>query len=190
MEATIDAGGTIPDEGLVAASRRGEARAFEALIRRHERRVRAVALRLVGDGDTADELAQRAFVRALDGLSALRGEQGFGGWVVAIVANLARNHLRDHARFVPLPDGADDAREPAAPADDPDARLDEARRRDELRRAVAELPTRQREVVSLRIDGELPFAEIGAALGITENAAKVSFHLGLKRLRERLGAPR
>ncbi len=187
MEATIDATGTISDELLVAASRRGEARAFEGLVRRHERRVRSVALRLVGDRDTADELAQRAFVRALAGLATLRGEEDFGGWVVAIVANIARNHLRDHARFSPLPDAGD---EPAAPADDPDARLDEERRRAALRRAVAELPGRQREVVSLRIDGELPFAAIATALGITENAAKVSFHLGLKKLRERLGAPR
>lgn len=189
MEATIDAGDAISDEGLVAASRRGEARAFEALVLRHQQRVRAVARRLVGDADTADELAQRAFVRALGGLGGLRSDLDFGGWVVAIVANLSRNFLRDHARFVPLPEGPGVA-EPATPADDPDARLDDERRRAALRRAVAELPARQREVVTLRIDGELPFAEIATALGITENAAKVSFHLGLKRLRERLGAPR
>jgi RNA polymerase sigma-70 factor, ECF subfamily len=56
-----------------------------------------------------------------------------------------------------------------------------------VREAIAELPDRQREVVLLRIDGGLPFAEIGTALGITENAAKVSFHHGVRRLRERLG---
>jgi len=177
---------TVDDAALVHASRRGEPRAFEGLVRRHEARVRAVARRLVGDADTADELAQRAFVRALQGLSQLRSEQEFGGWVVTIVGNLARNHLRDHGRFVPLPEEGDAAHEPTT-APDPDERLDAERRREQVRRAVAALPARQREVVSLRIDGELPFAEIGAALGITENAAKVSFHLGLKRLRERLG---
>ncbi|HET9158516.1 MAG TPA: sigma factor-like helix-turn-helix DNA-binding protein, partial [Myxococcaceae bacterium] len=44
-----------------------------------------------------------------------------------------------------------------------------------------------REVFALRVDGEMPFAEVAAVLGITENNAKVHFHHAVRRLRERLG---
>jgi len=57
-----------------------------------------------------------------------------------------------------------------------------------LRRAVGALPRRQREVLTLRLDAELPFAEIAAALDITENAAKVAFHHATRRLRALLDA--
>ena len=52
------------------------------------------------------------------------------------------------------------------------------------RRAVLELPPRQREVFSLRIDGGLPFAEIARVLDITEGNAKAHFHYAVKRLKE------
>jgi RNA polymerase sigma-70 factor (ECF subfamily) len=55
-----------------------------------------------------------------------------------------------------------------------------------VRREVLRLPRRQREVLTLRVDAELPFAEIAETLGVTENAAKVSFHHATRRLRDAL----
>ena len=49
------------------------------------------------------------------------------------------------------------------------------------------LPPRQRSVLTLRVFGELPFAEIARAEGISENAAKVSFHHAVRRLQDWLG---
>lgn len=171
------------DAELLDRFRAGDGAAFERLVERHQRAVLAVALRLAGDADVAEDLAQRAFLRALGGADRFRGETGFRSWVLGIAVNLARNHLRDTARFTPLGPGADrEAEEP-----DPGERLDEENRRARLRAAVAELPPRQREVILLRLDGELPFAEVARSLGITENAAKVSFHLGVKRLKATLG---
>jgi RNA polymerase sigma-70 factor (ECF subfamily) len=48
---------------------------------------------------------------------------------------------------------------------------------------VLQLPRGQREVLTLRIDGDLPFAEIAEILGISENNAKVHFHHAVKRLK-------
>ena len=53
-----------------------------------------------------------------------------------------------------------------------------------MRRAVLALPRRQREVLTLRVDAELPFADIAETLHITENAARVSFHHAVQRLRK------
>jgi len=52
-----------------------------------------------------------------------------------------------------------------------------------VRGAVLTLPRRQREVLTLRVDGELSFTEIAETLGITDNAARVSFHYALQKLR-------
>jgi RNA polymerase sigma-70 factor (ECF subfamily) len=56
-----------------------------------------------------------------------------------------------------------------------------------LRDAIGQLPRRQREVLLLRIDGDLPFAEVAAALDITEVNAKVNFHHAVQKLKALLG---
>ena len=164
------------DAALVEAFRRGDRGAFETLVRRHQK-----VLRVCQDRVAAEDIAQRAFLTAYERIGELRGS--FRPWLLRIAANLAKNHRRDGGRLVPtetLPEDIDHESHP-------DERLDEARRGQQLREAVLALPDRQREVVTLRIDGQLPFAEIAEALGITENNAKVTFHVATKKLRERLG---
>ena len=97
------------------------------------------------------------------------------------MVNLAKNHLRDMARF----DRSEDAQEREATPSEPEAheRLERADRQRALREAIARLPRRQREVLLLRIDGDLPFAEIAATLGITEVNAKVNFHHAVQKLK-------
>jgi len=168
------------DVALVRAFRAGDRRAFDALVRRHQAPVRALARRFCRDADEADDLAQRAFIRALEHVDELRG--AFRPWLLRIVVNLARNHVRDTAKFVP----ADDAPEPSAEAGQ-EAGIDAVRRAERLRSAIRTLPPRQREVVLLRVDGQLSFGEIGNALGITENNAKVNYHHGVRRLQQTLG---
>jgi len=67
--------------------------------------------------------------------------------------------------------------------------LERSERERVTREAILQLPPRQQQVLTLRIDSGLPFAEVAAALGITENNAKVHFHHAARRLRE-LVAPR
>ncbi len=163
------------DVRLVAAFRQGDARAFESLVRRHQRPVWAVAMRFAKDADEAEDLAQRAFVKALENIDGLRG--AFRPWLMRIAVNLAKNHVRDHAKFIDAapPD------EGHAPRTD-DALAQEERRR-RVRSALAQLGERQREVVMLRVDAQLSFQEIAQALEITENNAKVAYHHAVKRLR-------
>jgi RNA polymerase sigma-70 factor (ECF subfamily) len=76
----------------------------------------------------------------------------------------------------------------AAPEPSPEAAALQAAVRGALATAVASLPARQRQVVTLRIYRDLPYAEIARLTGTTENSAKVSFHHALRRLRRALGA--
>ena len=172
------------DADLLEAFRGGDARAFEALVRRYQRPVLSIARRFSADADDAEDLAQRAFINAAQRAGGWRGGS-FKSWLFRIVVNLSKNHVRDNARF----DRSEEAQEQEATPTEADAhqRLEGAEQQKELREAIAKLPRRQREVLLLRIDGDLPFAEIAHTLGITEVNAKVNFHHAVKRLKSELG---
>jgi RNA polymerase sigma-70 factor (ECF subfamily) len=169
----------------------GREAAFAELVRRHERAVRAVARRYVARPEDVLDLAQRAFLRAIEA-----GRRGrwlrlgrvppFGPLLLRTVVNLAKNQARDAARWRRAPLEALDGAQASLPAGT--ASLEREERVRALRAAVTRLPRRQREVLTLRIDGELPFAEVARTLGITENAAKVHFHHATRRLAELVAA--
>jgi len=176
----------LSDEALLGAYQAGEDRAFEELVRRHQRTVRAVVRRYAERPDDVLDLSQKAFLRALTAARRprwLRLGQSvpFRAVLLRIAANLGRNHARDNRRWARAPlEAVDEGRQAVAPRGTAGLEREEQRLR--LRRAVLELPRRQREVLTLRIDAELPFAEIARALSISENAAKVHFHHATRRL--------
>lgn len=176
VTAPIDAAD--PETDLVGRVLGGDHGAYEQLVHRHERVVLGLARRLVRDEDDARDVAQAAFVAAFERLGELRQGGSFRAWVVSIAMNRARTHLRGRRRHVE----ESAAPEPSAPAIGAD-RLEDAQRRRRLAVAVDALPRRQREVLDLRVHEELSFREIGEVVGSTENAAKVSYHLAVKRLK-------
>ena len=178
------------EEALLAAFLVGDDEAFGALVQRHQGLVLSLVRRYARTPEDARDLCQRAFLRAFEAArrSLGRAPQGaipFRRWLVRIAVNLAKNHLRDETRF------ARSSLEALSPEDAPAAppavdALERAEQAARVRQAVLTLPRRQREVLTLRVDGELPFAEIAAALGISENAARVSFHYATQKLRAQM----
>lgn len=178
-----------PDDALVRAFLQGDDAAFEALVRRHETLVLRIVRRYARDAEDARDLSQKTFVRAFQAIRRANkrplGERApFQRWLVRIAVNLARNHVRDARRwgFASVEEADGLPHRGPEPLESLLARERTAR----VRTAVLELPPRQREVVALRLDAELSFAEIGAALEITENSAKVNFHHASMRLRDLL----
>src|SRR5256885_16308214 len=139
------------DPELLAAFRAGDARAFETLVRRYQRPVLAIARRFARDEDDAEDLAQRAFINASNRAAGWRGGS-FKSWLFRIVVNLAKNHLRDMARF----DREVDVAERESEHRRPEEMIEARQRQKALRQAVARLPKRQREVLLLRVDADLP----------------------------------
>jgi RNA polymerase sigma-70 factor, ECF subfamily len=189
------AGGVTParreEEALVAAFLVGDDDAFGELVRRHEPMVLAIVRRYAQVPEDAKDLAQRVFLRAFEAArrSLRKGPRAavpFRRWLVRVAVNLAKNHRRDALRIVRAPlEALDHAGGVSTAANAPEVlALRERERR--MREAVLRLPRRQREVLTLRIDAELPFADIASALGVTENAAKVSFHHATRALRAAL----
>ena len=170
----------------------GDSAAFGELVRRHQELVLRLLRRYTRSIDDALDLSQRAFLQAFEAarraLPRLLGETSevpFKAWLLRIAVNLAKNHVRNAARWPTAPLEALDAdgrAQPSMPAE----QLMRAQAQALTRRAVMQLPRRQREVLTLRVDGELPFAEVAATLGITEGNAKTHFHYAVKRLREEI----
>jgi RNA polymerase sigma-70 factor (ECF subfamily) len=169
------------DEDLLARVRSGERGAFDELVRRHERSIYLLALRYLGVPEDAKDVTQRAFVQAYRQLERFRGQASFRTWIYRIASNLALDTLRARGREARL---AAELLEPAPVDGD---KLGEREERVRLRKAVAELPPKQRLVVELRIFDELPFREVAEIVGSSEDSAKVNFHHALKRLRALLG---
>jgi RNA polymerase sigma-70 factor (ECF subfamily) len=170
------------ETALLARARAGDADAVAALISKYVKDVFAVTARLLDDRDLAQDAAQDALVNALKGLKRFRGEASFRTWLLRIAVNAARTvgRKRTRRREVSLEVVSESA------VDLPDAATLASQNADVARAAalLAKLPEKQRMAVSLRIQQGLSYQEIGALLDCSEGAARVNYHLGVKRLRE------
>jgi RNA polymerase sigma-70 factor (ECF subfamily) len=173
-----------PDHELALRFRDGDRAAFDLLVRRHQKGMWRLVRRYVkSDADAAD-VTQLAFVRAFRGLAAFRGTATVRSWLYRIAINCALSWLRDHRREQPT-EIAEDALIASNPAL---AQLSAGDDRAQLRRAIAELPPKQKLVLELRVFDDLSFREVAELADCSENTAKVNFHYAVKRLRDILGA--
>lgn len=172
-----------PDRSLVERAGRGDPAAFRHLVERHQQRALALAWRLTGTRDDAEEVAQDAFVRAWRALPAFRGESAFGTWLHRIVTRVALDRRAQGARRRRLevgldPAGLEDAAARAA-AGAP-VPLEEDRITARARAAlVAALSEAQRTAVTLHYLEDRPVLEVAQAMGVPENTVKT--HLARAR---------
>lgn len=124
----------------------------------------------------AEDCFQETFIAALRGYPKLRPDSNLRAWVMTIAHRKALDAHRVRTRR-PLP-----VAEPAAI--DTRSAGQHALPDRELWDAVGELPERQRSAVVLRYMADLPHAEIAAAIGCSEEAARRSLHEGLSKLRK------
>lgn len=174
----------VEDQSLIARARAGEASALDTLVSRHHAAVYEVAYRVLGDPDAAADAAQDAFMKAIAGLDTFRGEASFKTWLLRITANVATSTGRKttRRREVALEAAWDHAGELGNPERDAVLRTEAER----VERALELLPEKQRLAVTLRIHQDLSHREIGEVIGSSEGAARVNYHLGIKRLKELL----
>lgn len=149
---------------LLEKAQRGNALAFEEIVRRYQRQVYATAVRIVRRHQVADDVAQDAFLKAYQALGSFDTRRPFGPWIRRIAANLAINHVRSpEAREDGLPESHDLT---PAPGDGPLGVVLEGEAQEVLAKAMAGLPSEQRAVFALRVFEELSYREIALSLGI------------------------
>jgi RNA polymerase sigma-70 factor (ECF subfamily) len=173
-----------PDEStLVARARRGEAAAYEELVRMHQAIAFRVALVNAGDRADAEEAVQDAFVKAYRALGRFREGAPFRPWLLRIVANEARNRRRSAGRRAGLALRAAGTAASGDAAPSPEAAVLSDERRSELLGALGRLDERDREVLVHRFLLELDEHETAEALGIRRGTVKSRTSRALARLR-------
>jgi RNA polymerase sigma-70 factor, ECF subfamily len=174
-----------PNEDVIWVARclRGDTRAFEALVHKHQRALFALALHLMGDYEDARDATQNTFIRAYERLETFDPNRKFFSWIYRIAVNECLNLKR--ARRV---------HEPVTEALEAGSPLRDALETDELsvivRKALAELTSEQREVVILKYFADLSYGEISQTLGVPEKTIKSRLFEARQRLGARLGTSR
>src|SRR5258708_25581106 len=177
------------DEQLMLAYAGGDAAAFEALYARHKGALFRFVLRSVKGEAQAEELFQEVWMRAIEARARYRPEAKFTTWLFTI----AHNRIVDHWRARGLALGSLDDEERAVldpvapPSAEPLANLEAARTASRLASAIAALPIAQREAFLMHQEGELTVAEIAAATGSNEEAAKSRLRYPISKLKEAIG---
>ena len=183
------------DEQLMLAFRSGDARAFEALVRRHRMPVFNFILRYTGQRARAEDLLQETWLKAVRGAQDYEPKARFTTWVYTIARNLcvdsARKESYRKTESLDAPPGAEDeGRNLAEVLPDgsaaPDRSAHNARLRPLLERALRSLPAEQREVFLLREYSGIAFKEIAVVTGVPENTVKSRMRYALEGLRKKL----
>lgn len=167
------------ESALLAAARRGERPALDALYRRHAAQAYTVALRVCGNHALAEDVVQDAFLRAFDRLDRYRGEAPFGGWLGRIVVNLAVERVRADWRWAG--EGAELELATAAEIDPGSAR--------DLLGLLARLSAPARTVVVLYELEGYSHQEIADLLGRSVVWSKTTLSRARQRLAAMLDAP-
>ena len=173
-----------PDEStLVARARRGEAAAYEELVRMHQAIAFRVALVTAGDRADAEEAVQDAFLKAYRALGRFRTGAPFRPWLLKIVANEARNRRRSAGRRAGLSLRVAGTAASGDAAPSPEAAVLTDERREELLDAIGRLDDRDRDILVHRFLLELDEQETAEALGIRRGTVKSRTSRALERLR-------
>ena len=174
--------GTDDEAALVARAQAGDARAFEALYRRHEDNVYGLCVRLCdGDSAKAEQATQDAFVRAWEKLGSFRGEAQLGTWLHRLTVNVVLGEKRLLKRWTTLEteEGA------PVPVELTVAPVDTTLSGD-LEKALAKLPKGARTVLWLHdVEGFL-HEEIAELTGIAVGTSKAQLHRARKLMKEHL----
>jgi len=167
------------DVELTSRCLAGDPEAFEPLVRRYERVVFNVALRMLGNREDARDVAQTTFVKAYENLGTYDPRYRFFSWVYRIMRNECLNLLQRRKTYQPLdPELASSV--------NPDEDLDARELNESVQAALMKLPADYREVVVLRHFVDLSYREIGAQLRLPEKTVKSRLYTARQRLGELL----
>jgi RNA polymerase sigma-70 factor (ECF subfamily) len=177
------------DGALVAATKRGDARAFEELVLRHKQRVLAVAQRITNNREDAEDVAQESFHKAFLHLDAFQEKSRFSTWLTRIAMNEAFMMLRRRRGFLEvLPESPEDAVNSSLEAfvdqrPNPEESCWQRERKQLLTEAINRLGPKIRSTILLRHIEERSVEETAQILGTSIVAVKARVFQGRRKLR-------
>ncbi len=184
------------DQEIVALAVEGKEAAYRELIRRYERPVFSLVLRMVRDRQLAEDLSQETFIKALNAIASYRPEYKFSSWIFKIANNAAIDHLRKREVNTLSIDGApnatsaDDIEATALQVGDksetPLAELEARELGTAIERAIGQLRPEYRSCIMLRHVEGLAYEEIAQLLDLPLGTVKTYIHRARHELRDML----
>jgi RNA polymerase sigma-70 factor (ECF subfamily) len=182
------------DAELVVRALAGREDGFEELVRRYQRPIVAYVYRMVGDYDTALDLAQEVFIKVYNSLGRYRPEFKFSTWIYRIAHNASIDHLRRAGNLrteemeIEGEGGSTFEKPIASKALTPEQETERGERRAEIEEVVRQLAPAYRELIVLRHSHDLSYDEIAEVTGLPLGTVKNRIFRAREAMRELLVA--
>jgi RNA polymerase sigma-70 factor (ECF subfamily) len=170
------------DIDIILRYERGDTKAFDELVKKHEAPLRRLVLRYVKNDEDAKDITQQAFIKSFEKLASFRRDSSFRTWLYRIAINLALNHMRGLPKEDEI--AFDDVTSFTSSLNTSKLVAAEVWRKVSSR--LETLPPMQRLAVELRVFHDLSFREVAIISDSSEDSAKANFHHGVKSLKELL----
>jgi len=179
----------LSDTQIIERTLGGEPEAFNFLVRRWERQIYGLTLRMLGRDEDAKDATQETFLSAYRNLPKFRGEAKFSSWIYRIALNICNTRLRSRSKVTFSLEEEREATgfELTDESVDLAGNLQQKQVATQVRRALGGLPPEMRQVIVMKEYEGLKFSEIAEILGIPISTVKTRMYTGLAELRKRLG---
>jgi len=180
----------LEESRLIERASRGDEQAFNTLMSMHERRMYAVAIRMCGNYDDAQDCLQEARIRVYRSISGFKAQSSFSTWVYRITMNTCLDELRRRKSRpnTSLDNLLDTGWSPAETGDGPEQHVLHREKRAELERMISELPEDMRAAIVLRDIQGMAYDDIAIALNANIGTIKSRISRARERLREKISA--
>jgi len=181
----------ISDDQIIERTLAGETDAFSLLVRKWERPIYGLSLRMLGREEDARDVCQETFLAAFRNLRKFRGDAKFSSWIYRIALNACHSRLRKQNGAVEhsIDQGDEDGHRfelADASAEHIPDRVHRDQRAAAVRKALQTLPAEMRQVILMKEYEELTFAEISEILNVPVSTVKSRLYTGLQQMRARL----
>ena len=173
------------DEQIIQNCLAGNQQGYSALVKKYEKLVFTLSLRIVKDREDAHEVAQDAFLKAFRYLGDFRGDCKFSTWLYKIVYSTSLNHLRKkRPEILSFDDDAKPISLPTLHAQSADYLTEKNEQSQLIENAIAQLPTNYATIITLFYLYEQKIDEICITMEINNSNAKTQLSRARQRLKE------
>lgn len=182
----------LSDAQLIARAQEQDRAAFDALVKRHEKKAYQYAYRLTQNQEDAADIVADAFVRVFSALKNFRGQSAFGTWLYRIITNCALDFKKKDksSRNLPLeissPSGGETERQIEDDGPGPDETAERNAREDAVQRALIQMPEYQQAMLVMYHVENLSYEEIAEALDLPLGTVKSRLNRARLALRDLL----
>ena len=176
------------EQKLIQRASGGDPAAFNRLMAQHEKKMYAVALRMFGNREDAQDCLQEAMLRVYRAIGSFKGQSSFSTWLYRITMNTCLDELRrkKNKQSTSLDNLLEQGWSPSDDEGTPEKHAVRAELRRELNRAIQELPEDMRSAVVLRDIQGFAYDEIADALGVNVGTIKSRISRAREKLRGKL----